>query len=241
MNGATPDSSPSRLYLVSFATGLAIMAGEISVGRLVAPFLGTSTMVWALLIGAVLCGLTIGQLIGGSLCRRGKTSAMVYALLLVLGGLFLALLPAVTRPLLGESLSKFRSDAMTSLLFSGGTTSLLLACPMIVLGAIGPLLISRAEITTDNTGATSGRIYAFGSIGSLLGTYLSGLVLIPSIGTSATFLSLLPRSNSCRVLVRDLDRYTPKRALTVAASTTIHRQETRKPGKGVRRKTYRGG
>jgi len=176
----------NTLLLTSFVTGLAIMAAEVAAGRLVAPYYGTSNLVWALIIGAVLASLAVGQVVGGRLSRRlSPTRTMGW--LLLLAGLLLIILPLLGRPLMRGSLDLFVGGNTGTLMASAAVITALMSLPMMALGAISPLLIHVAVEDTRHTGAVAGRLYALGTAGGLLGTYLSGLLLVPWLGTRATF------------------------------------------------------
>ena len=174
------------LYLISFVTGLSVMGGEVAAGRLVAPYYGTSNIIWALIIGAVLASLALGQWLGGCVSRR-RAPLPVIGWLLIVAGVLLALLPLAGRPLMHQSLDLFAQGRMATMATGALVITALLGLPMLALGAVGPVVIHAAVDHADNTGPVAGRLYALGTAGGLLGTYLSGLVLVPWLGTRATF------------------------------------------------------
>lgn len=161
------------------------MATEISAGRLVAPFYGTSTPVWALLIGSVLSSLTVGQIIGGHISKRSN-SYKILSVFLIISGILLALLPVFSSPIMDGSISLFQNGKVGILLASGISITVLLSLPLIALGAAGPILIHHAVEDHNKTGQIAGRLYAFNTAGSLVGTYLAGIVLIAVVGTCKT-------------------------------------------------------
>ena len=58
------------LYVLVFVVGTASLGAEIAAARLMAPFFGASTIVWANTIGVVLVALSIGYWLGGKLGDR---------------------------------------------------------------------------------------------------------------------------------------------------------------------------
>lgn len=170
----------------AFAAGFGGMGAEMAAGRLLAPYLGTSTMVWSLLIAAVLSALTIGAYVGGRLAGRPRSLAICYRGL-VGAGLFLALLPNVARPILRGTVAGFHASSVGVLVAGAFTVAVLLVLPVVVLGAVGPVLVHHELRVKGEAGAVAGRLGALGTAGSLLGTLVPGLVLVPWLGTDRTF------------------------------------------------------
>ena len=167
------------------------MNGEIAAGRLLAPHLGTSTTTWAMLIGTVLGSLALGSLLGGWLSTRGAASQWIVRLMLASSLLFAAL-PRVVPWVLSSSLTRFRTGNAFSLGLLAAITALALALPMVSLGALPPLVMHAAgnagdAEATGKLGRLAGRLSALGTLGSLVGTFGAGLVLLPWLGTRATF------------------------------------------------------
>jgi predicted membrane-bound spermidine synthase len=61
------------LEVVVFCVGMASLGTEIAAARLLAPWFGASTIVWANTIATVLVALSIGYAIGGRLADRNPT------------------------------------------------------------------------------------------------------------------------------------------------------------------------
>jgi spermidine synthase len=182
---------PGLLVWISlgFLGGAAVMNGEIAAGRLLAPHLGTSTTTWALLIGTVLSSLAAGSLLGGRLSSGGEPARWIIRLL-VASSLLFAALPRAVPWLLSTSLDRFRSGGAAALGATAIITAVAIALPMGSLGALPPLLLHAAGTASKapgSLGQLAGRLTAAGTAGSLAGTFGAGLVLLPWIGTRATF------------------------------------------------------
>jgi spermidine synthase len=60
---------------------------------------------------------------------------------------------------------------------------------VLLLGAVAPYAVRLSVRTVEEAGRVAGRLYAISTLGSLAGTFLSALVLIPLVGTRRTFLA----------------------------------------------------
>lgn len=191
------------LLLLVFTVGMSTLGAEIAAARLLAPYWGASTVVWANTIGIVLVALAGGYAVGGRIGDR-------YPSLRALSGLALGasvlvmLIPFVGRPFF--SVAAEALDTVSTGAFLGSLVGVLamVAVPIMLLGAVSPWAIRLAIPDVDHSGRTAGRLYAVSTTGSLAGTMLSALVLIPFLGTQRTFVlfALLIALVSCVQLPR---------------------------------------
>jgi spermidine synthase len=153
-----------------------------------APFFGASTIVWANTIGVVLVALSVGYWLGGRLAdRRPEMRGLC---LLVLGAAALiALIPFVARPFFDVSVDALDSISAGAFLGSLLGVLVLVAVPVMLLGACTPYALRLAIRDVENSGTVAGRLYAVSTAGSLCGTMGAALVTIPLIGTQRTFLA----------------------------------------------------
>jgi spermidine synthase len=182
-------SSPNRfLYVLVFVVGTASLGAEIAAVRLMAPFFGASTIVWANTIGVVLVALSVGYWAGG---RLGDSRPDIRSLCLVVmaAAVLLAVVPFVARPLFDisvDALDEIEAGAFVGSLFG---VLFLIAIPVVLLGTCSPWAIRLAVPDVEHAGRVAGRLYAISTAGSLLGTLLAALVLIPLVGTQRTFIA----------------------------------------------------
>ncbi|HEY7127093.1 MAG TPA: fused MFS/spermidine synthase [Ktedonobacterales bacterium] len=170
-----------------FLSGLCGMAIEMCAARLLAPYFGTSQVVWANLIGLILLYLSLGYFLGGRLADRFP-SERVLALLLLVAGLFMAIIPFVSQPLLQQSVVGLGQVNVSILVGSLESVLLLFSVPVTVLGMVSPFAIRLTMREVQSAGKSSGSIYMLSTLGSILGTFLPVFLFIPTIGTRRTFL-----------------------------------------------------
>lgn len=180
-------SSNRFLYVFVFVVGSGTLGAEIAAARLMAPFFGASTIVWANTIGIVLVALSIGYWLGGKIADR-HPHLRGMSLMVMAAATMLALVPLVARPLFDVSVQALDSISAGAFVGSLFGVLFLLAVPVTLLGAAAPYAIRLAVPDVEHSGSVSGRLYAISTAGSLLGTWLSALLLIPLIGTQRTFI-----------------------------------------------------
>ncbi len=168
------------LELTVFFSGALVMVLEMVGGRVLAPHVGTSAIVWTSLIGVVLVFLALGAWAGGRyadshLSRRGLAKALLGA------GIGAAL-----SAFLHHGIGAFVSASLGNLYLAAVGAALgIFALPAFFFGMITPYVIRLRIASVDTAGATVGRLYALSTFGSILGTFLGGFVLISFFASTA--------------------------------------------------------
>jgi predicted membrane-bound spermidine synthase len=178
----------SRPYLVAAVLigGICSLGIELTASRLLQPFFGSSQLIWANVIGLTLIYLTIGYTVGGRLADRRPEPRML-AFILLLAGLATAIIPLLARPILGWSVSAFTTFSAGTFFGSLFGVLILFSVPIILLGMVSPFAIRLSLQDVATAGNTAGSLYALSTLGSIVGTFLPVLLLIPWLGTSMTF------------------------------------------------------
>jgi spermidine synthase len=177
------------LYLTVFVSGMVTLAVEITASRLLGSVFGTSNLVWANVIGLILLFLAAGYFIGGRWSDRHPQPDAFYRLILW-GAFFNALIPLAARPVLAVAARAVQGIEAALAVGSFAAVLVLFAAPVTLLGMVSPFAIRLAiqDSPPEKLGGVSGRIYAIGTLGSLLGTFVPVIFVIPAVGTFATFL-----------------------------------------------------
>ena len=177
------------LRAIVFTVGVSTLGAEIAAARLMAPFFGASTIVWANTIATVLVALSIGYWLGGRLADK-RPHLVQLARWVLFASVLLALVPLVADPFLDISVEAFDDIDVGAALGSLVGVLALVAVPVLLLGAVSPWAIRLSVDRVEDAGRTAGSLYALSTIGSLFGTFAATLLLIPLVGTQRTFLIL---------------------------------------------------
>jgi predicted membrane-bound spermidine synthase len=175
------------LVLVVFVAGAASLGVEMAASRLLAPYFGSSQFVWAALIGLILLYLTSGYYLGGRLADRFPRPVVFYSLT-TCAAFVIGLIPYISRPILLWSLNAFATYSASVFIGSLAAVILLFAIPVILLGCVSPFAIRLLLQQVGQSGRLAGQLYAISTAGSIFGTFLPVLWLIPNYGTRFTFL-----------------------------------------------------
>ncbi len=184
----------SVAYLVVFVSSCCTLILELVAGRILAPFIGVSLYTWTSIIGVVLAGISLGNYLGGRIADRWPQRRTL-GILLVAGGLAsLAILPLITiataiptgelidaNNRLGGTLPLDRAALL--ILRIVVITTLIFFPPSFILGMVSPVVIKLTLRDLTHSGGLVGKVYALSTLGSILGTFATGFVLVQWLGT----------------------------------------------------------
>jgi len=174
-----------QIEIVVFLCGACLMMMELAGSRVLAPYVGTSIFVWSSLIGVILGSLSIGSWLGGNLADKYQ-SQLGLALIIVVAGIGILVSTIFKDALMYGLHSAATSIAMQAFL----GTLVLFAMPSLFLGMVTPYAIKLSFSETGPTGRVVGNLFAISTLGSIVGTFVTGFVLAPLFG-SARILMLI--------------------------------------------------
>ena len=166
------------VFIASFCT----LVIELVAGRILAPFVGVSLYTWTSIIGVVLTGISIGAYLGGLIADRYPRPSTL-GWLLFLSGLGALSISPLTH-LMGSA--EFQASLMVRILL---ITTFIFFVPSCLLGMISPVVVKLTLNNLQKTGNIVGKIYAFSTLGSILGTFATGFFLISWMGTRTILLT----------------------------------------------------
>ena len=164
---------------VAFVASFCTLVIELVAGRIMAPYVGVSLYTWTSIIGVVLAGISVGAYLGGMLADRSPRHATLGWLLLCAGLAALAIAPLADIVGAADFLTH-QVSLMTRILL---ITLMVFFVPSLILGMISPVVVKLTVVDLEQTGNVVGKIYAFSTLGSILGTFATGFFLIEAMGT----------------------------------------------------------
>jgi predicted membrane-bound spermidine synthase len=187
MGSKEAHGSQSFLLATAFISGMTIMALEMSASRLIAPYFGTSLFVWTNIIGITMISLSIGYYYGGKIADSRTEKSLLYSALAATGA-FTVIIPFIAPLVMSLSLKAIKTGSAGIFYGSLIGTVLLFAPPITVLAGVTPFVIRLIGGDEESSGYTAGRVFSVSTVGSIIGTFLPVLLLIPVIGTKNTIL-----------------------------------------------------
>ncbi len=208
-----PRPSLADLAFLAFVASLVFMSFEMVAGRLVQRYMGSSIYGWTSVIGVLLAGLSLGNFLGGKIADFVKSEKQAAWLFLAASVVTLFVIPMDTQPeflsdmLFGgkhESVLQQANELSTLQLGPVAISlswpyrilflvTLVFFCPAVTMGTVSPVV---AKLAVDRlkqfrrTGTAIGEVYAWGMVGSIIGTFLTGFVMINFLGTKGVILVL---------------------------------------------------
>jgi spermidine synthase len=182
---------PRGIYVVIALSGLTALGAEVVWTRLLSLLFGATTYAFSMILAVFLIGLGIGSAIGSIIARSTANARVILGWVQFLLAFTIAYgawmaaqqLPYwPVYPSLASAWFNFQLDVARSLftMFPGA----------VLWGASFPLAVAAAmhgnSDDGDATGRTVGRVYAANTLGAITGSLLSGLVLVPLMGTHST-------------------------------------------------------
>lgn len=173
------------LEIIVFTTGMGIMVFELVGSRVLAPYVGTTIMVWSALIGVILAFLSAGYFWGGKIADR-KADYKTLSWIVFGAGCLVGLTGFIKLPVINfleAHFNDFRWEAVFASLLLFGPGSFFMA-------AVSPYAVRLRLSSPKDSGEVVGRLYAVSTIGSIVGAFLTGMVLIPYFGSTKIIFSL---------------------------------------------------
>lgn len=175
--------------LLVFLSSAAVLVLEILAARLLAPYVGATLETYTAIIGTILAGIAVGSWYGGKVADQRDPRTLIGPLLIVGGALGFLAIPVID--LFGGGLRTAGATLTVTI------TALGFFLPAAVLSAVTPAVIKLQLASLEETGTVVGRLSGISTAGAIIGTFLTGFVLVGAAPTrvivrgTALFLILL--------------------------------------------------
>ena len=159
------------LLLVTF--GAVVMSLEILSSNLMSPYFGGSIYIWGSIISSFMVHFSVGYVLGGYLSRR-LPRLSVLAALLVVGSLWVILIPAFYRPvceLIADRIADVRLGSLTAM-------NLIFFVPVSIMAMVSPYIIGITAVGNRPSWLTAGMVLFISTVGSFFGTNVTAFFLI---------------------------------------------------------------
>ena len=157
-----------------FFSSASVLVIELLAARILAPYVGVSLETFTGIIGVVLAGIAVGAWVGGRAADRGDPGRLIGPLL-VAGGLL-----SMAAPLIVDVIGPALGGDPVSIVLGA---ALGFFAPAVVLSAIPPVVVKIRLVSLDETGTVVGSYSAVGTAGAIVGTFVTGFVLLVAFPT----------------------------------------------------------
>ena len=167
------------LEIIVFICGAAVMVLELIGSRVLAPYLGASIFVWTSLIGIILGSLSLGYFWGGKIADK-HPNYRIFSSIIFFAGVWIGLVvffKEILLEIIQRQIVDIRIGSVVAVI-------ILFALPSILLGMVSPFAIRLKIKDIKDSGKTAGNLYAVSTIGSIVGTFLTGFLLISYLGNT---------------------------------------------------------
>ena len=166
-----------KLEIIVFLAGAISMGLEIVAARVLSPYVGNSNIVWTSIIGIILISMSIGYWIGGKKADNEADENTISSIILY-SAVATSLISLLETVLVNKIAESIESLIISAILCAIAVFSI----PSFLLAMISPIAVRIKINDKNNIGMTSGKISSLSTVGSIIGTFLMGFVLIPHIG-----------------------------------------------------------
>ena len=202
------------MLVVTLIANAAILVCQQVAIRLLAPTIGSSIETWSSILGVFLLGIALGNFIACRFADHYSPKRLI-VLSIVLGAISVWLMPQIAS--FFEATNCLSSLPLSCQIVVASFAVCLL--PGIALSLITPPSIRSLVQTPEQAGAISGSIFALGTLGSLLGNYLTGFVFLAFFGLDSVILATTISLALVAILVCLIGRSEP-------SLTASHRETT---------------
>lgn len=198
------------IIFVAFSTGFSSIAIEVVWNKYLGIFFGTNIYGLGIILSIFLAGIAFGSLAMSLIVDRIKAKATMF-----LGLLTLAVIALIATshafnylPLAANVAGYYMGGTVNLLTIKSVLSALLIFPPTLIFGALFPLLVDLLTAREKEAPAVVGMAYAINTVGAISGSYLSGMIIIPTFGSSAAVgVSVSVLAIACAIALFSMKRH----------------------------------
>lgn len=168
-----------QLEVTVFICGAMTMVLELVAARVLSPYVGSSNPIWTSIIGIMLVSMSLGYWIGGKIADKKQDLADLSQFILI-SAITTSLIPLL-ETLVVNGLAQIIDQLIIVAIVSA---TFLFGIPSFMLATASPIAVKSKNNEQKEVGTVSGKISSLSTIGSIVGTFVAGFILIPNIGVS---------------------------------------------------------
>jgi spermidine synthase len=183
--------APAVLTVLALS-GLGALADEVAWSRALVLLIGPTAYAFAFILAAVVTGIALGSAAAAAAIPRWRRPSIVLALVEAAAAaaslavvVVIGRLPATVGEIVRANAD--RIDRLMAVEFAGVLA--LLGLPCVFFGAAFPLAVQLLARTAGGAGPAAARVYAWNTVGAVLGAVLAGFVVLPRFGIRTTLLA----------------------------------------------------
>jgi spermidine synthase len=185
-----PLTSPASWpFVVAFGSGLAALAFEVVWFRVLVLVFGSTVYSFSAMLSVFLLGLAVGSAVLGPWSDRARVPVRLLALTqgvvavtALAGSLSVNHIPLVFLRMLRDFGITYEGMTRTKMLLS----FLTIFPPALAFGGTFPVVVRLASVLGRGAGTSIGRVYTWNTAGAIVGAFVTGFVLLPTVGTEVT-------------------------------------------------------
>ena len=178
------------VYGLFFFSGIAGLIYQVLWLRRLSLVFGVTVYAASTVLAAFMAGLAIGSLLAGRVLRRQVPALQAFGVAEILVGV-----TGLASPMLLDAASSLylllhraTPDSLELLTLARLVCSfVILVIPTAMMGMTLPLLSAAVSLSTTRVGSAVSLLYALNTSGAVVGTLLTGYILIPAIGIQRSF------------------------------------------------------
>lgn len=177
------------LYLLFFVTGVSGLIYQVVWVRMFGLIFGNTIYASSTVLAAFMGGLALGSYLAGRYIEKRSDGLKIYSLMELFIGIFGALMPLIIKGISSGYVLLYHNfhpsfSVLTVIRFV--ISFIILIIPTTFMGATLPVLSKHITDSKKDNKGIIGKLYGINTLGSVVGCFSSGFVLIGNAGLTAT-------------------------------------------------------